>query len=341
METIDLPHHLNENESEEFSGAITDVPGILVGHATNRQARTGCTVVLCERDAVGGIDIRGTAAGTRQVDALRSLHLVDRVQAVLLSGGSAFGLDAAGGVMRFLEEHQRGFDVKITHVPIVPTAVIFDLAFAEGGFRPDRAMGYQACLNAGKKVEEGSAGVGTGATVGKLYGISHAMKGGVGTASRRLGQILVGALVVVNAFGDVINEKTGDILAGTRESDTSFSCVDTNQCMRQGKTPQGESLFNTTLGVVATNASLTRPQAGKLAQMTQNGLVKTISPIHTTYDGDVVFSLSVGEEEADLNIIGAMAEDAIKEAVKRAVLFADGMGVVPSVRDMRKSHGAE
>ena len=341
METITLPHHPNENLSEGFSGAITDVPGILVGHATNRQARTGCTVVLCERDAVGGIDIRGTAAGTRQVDALRSLHLVDGIQAVLLSGGSAFGLDAAGGVLRFLEEHQRGFDVKITHVPIVPTAVIFDLAFAEDGFRPDRAMGYQACLNATKGVEEGSVGVGTGATVGKLYGISHAMKGGVGTASRQLGQILVGALVVVNAFGDVIDEKTGGVLAGTRESDTSLSCVDTNQCMRQGKMPQGESLFNTTLGVVATNARLTRPQAGKLAQMTQNGLVKTISPIHTTYDGDVVFSLSVGEREADLNIIGAMAEDAIKEAVKRAVLFADGMGVVPSVKDMRKNHGTE
>ncbi len=328
--------HGEEDDSEKTTGAITDVPGILVGHATNRQARTGCTVVLCEHDAVGGIDIRGTAAGTRQVDALRSLHLVDRIQAILLSGGSAFGLDAAGGVMRYLEDQERGFDVKITHVPIVPTAVIFDLAFAERGIRPDRAMGYQACLNASPFVEEGSVGAGTGATVGKLYGLSHATKGGVGTASRKLGDIRVGALVVVNAFGDVIDEKTGEVLAGTRESDTSFRYIHTFEQMLSGRMPHGESLFNTTLAVVATNAKLTRPQAGKLAQMAQNGLVKTICPIHSTYDGDVVFALSTGELTADLNIIGALAEGAMKEAVKRAVLSADGMGILPAARDIRE-----
>ena len=336
MNGSETSRYSEEGDFEKFSGAITDVPGIIVGHATHRQARTGCTVVLCERDAIGGIDIRGTAAGTRQVDALYSLHLVDRIQAILLSGGSAFGLDAAGGVMRFLEENGRGFDVKITRVPIVPTAVIFDLAFAEGEFRPDWPMGYRACLNASKNMEEGSVGVGTGATVGKLYGLSHATKGGVGTACRRLNQILVGALVVVNAFGDVIDEKTGEILAGTLDPRGASRFADTFRCMQSGEIPEGGSLFNTTLGVVATNAKLTRPQAGKLAQMAQNGLVKVIRPIHSTYDGDVVFALSTGEEQVNLNVIGAMADGAIREAVKRAVIFADGMGVLPTSRKIRE-----
>ncbi len=317
-------------------GAITDVPGILVGHATDLIGRTGCTVVICEKDAVGGIDIRGTAAGTRQVDALRSLHLVDRVQAVLLSGGSAFGLDAAGGVMRFLEDRGRGFDVRITRVPIVPTAVIFDLAFAAPGARPDGAMGYEACLNASREVIEGSVGVGTGATVGKLFGLPHATKGGVGTASRGLGAIRVGALVVVNAFGDVVDDRTGEILAGARDPDRRHRFVDTIARVRAGRMPQGESLFNTTLGIVATNAALTRPQAGKLAQMAQNGLVKMIRPIHSTFDGDVVFALSTGEARADLNVLGAMAEEAVREAVRRAVLKADGMGRLPTGEEIRE-----
>lgn len=326
----------DDGDSEKFFGSITDVPGILVGHATNRKARTGCTVVLCQQDAVGGMDIRGTAAGTRQVDALRSLHLVDRIQAVLLSGGSAFGLDAAGGVMRYLEENGRGFDVKITRVPIVPTAVIFDLAFADGGFRPDRPMGYQACLNASKRVEEGSFGVGTGATVGKLYGISHATKGGVGTSCLTLGDVLVGALVVVNAFGDVIDDETGEILAGALDPKDQLHFANTFRCMKSGKVPKGESMFNTTLGVVATNVKLSRPQASKLAQMAQNGLVKTIGPIHSTYDGDVVFSLSTGDEEADLNVIGTMADEAMREAVKRSIYYADGFGILPSGREIRE-----
>ncbi len=336
MEDSALSRPSKEGDPVKILDAITDVPGILVGHATNREARTGCTVILCENDAVGGIDIRGTAAGTRQVDALRSLHLVDRVQAVLLSGGSAFGLDAAGGVMRYLEERGRGFDVKVTRVPIVPTAVIFDLAFSEKGGRPDREMGYRACLDASKFVNEGSVGVGTGATVGKLHGLTLATKGGVGTACLALGDILVGALVVVNAFGDVIDEKTGGILAGARDPDDACRFVDTFARMKSGRVPRGESLFNTTLGVVATNVKLTRPQAGKLAQMAQNGLVKVISPIHSTYDGDVVFALSTGEAKGDLNVLGAMADEVTRVAVKRAVMFADGFGIIPSARDVKE-----
>jgi len=323
-------------DSVKVMKAITDVPGILVGHATDRRARTGCTVILCEKDAVGGIDIRGTAAGTRQVDALRSLHLVDRVQAVMLSGGSAFGLDAAGGAMRYLEEHGRGFDVKVTRVPIVPTAVIFDLAFAEKGIRPDDRMGYEACLNASKTVSEGSVGAGTGATVGKLYGLARATKGGLGTSCLAMGDVLVGALVVVNAFGDVVDEVTGEILAGSRDPENELQFADTFARIKSGRIPKGESLFNTTLGVVATNAKLTRPQAGKLAQMAQNGLVKVIRPIHSTYDGDVVFALSTGEIEVDLNLIGAMADEAMREAVKRAITFADGFGIVPTGREVRE-----
>jgi L-aminopeptidase/D-esterase-like protein len=334
MNDSEISHLSGEETSVKLTGFITDVPGILVGHATDRQARTGCTVVLCENDATGGIDIRGTAAGTRQVDALRSLHLVNRVQAILLSGGSAFGLDAAGGVMRFLEERGRGFDVKVTRVPIVPAAVIFDLAFAEKGVRPDREMGYQACLNAANAVEEGSVGVGTGATVGKLHGLVHATKGGVGTACMAMGGVLVGALVVVNAFGDVFDEETGKILAGSRDPEDPLRFVDTFARIKAGSVPRGESLFNTTLGIVATNVKLSRPQAGKLAQMAQNGLVKVIRPIHSTYDGDVVFALSVGEVETDLNMVGAMADQAMREAVKRAITFADGFGILPSGREI-------
>jgi len=209
-------------------------------------------------------------------------------------------------------------------------------SFASSEARPNGAMGYEACLNAGRVVAEGSIGVGTGATVGKLLGLPYATKGGLGTASRCLGVVRVGALVVVNAFGDIVDDRTGEILAGTRDPEGRRPFIDTIAHVRAGRMPKGDSLFNTTLGVVATNAALTRPQAGKLAQMAQNGLVKMIRPIHSTFDGDVVFALSTGEARADLNVLGAMAEEAVREAVRRAVFQADGLGRLPTARTIRE-----
>ncbi len=320
-------------------GAITDVEGILVGHAGNLEAMTGCTVILCEEGAVGGVDIRGSAAGTRQVDALYPGHVVQRVHAIFLTGGSSFGLDAAGGVVRFLEERGKGFDVGVTHVPIVPSAVIFDLAIGDHRVRPDADMAYQACLHASAgAVAEGSVGVGTGATVGKLFELERACKGGVGTASMGTGGVVVGALAAVNALGDVVDERTGEILAGLRD-EKGIRLVSTAELLRQGIRKEGFGKpykGNTTIGVIATNVALNREDAIKVAQMAHNGLAKVISPINTTFDGDIIFALSLGNREGDVNHVGALAEAAIMEAVKRGVMKADGFGIVPAYCDLRK-----
>jgi len=320
-------------------GAITDVTGISVGHASNVDAMTGCTVVLCENGAVGGVEIRGSATGTRQLDSLYPAHVVQQVHAVLLTGGSSFGLDAVGGVMRYLEEKGKGFDVGVTRVPIVPAAVIFDLSIGDSRVRPDAAMAYHACLHASAEVvEEGSVGVGTGATVGKLFGQARACKGGVGTASLKgKAGVVVGALVAVNALGDVLDAKTGAIIAGLRdEKGTGF--VSTTELLRQGVW-QGRFgqpyRGNTTIGVIATNVGLTREDAIKVAQMTHNGLARVISPINTTFDGDIVFALSLGQHEGDVNHVGSLAEAAVIEAVKRAIMKADGFGIIPAYRDLK------
>jgi L-aminopeptidase/D-esterase-like protein len=319
--------------------AITDVPGIKVGHASDFKALTGCTVILCEEGAVGGVDIRGTAAGTRQIDALTHLHLVEKIHAILLAGGSAFGLDATGGVMTYLEDKGKGFDVIKTKIPIVPTAVILDFGIGDFRVRPDHKMGYQACLNASKKVEEGSVGVGVGATVGKLFGIDRAMKGGVGTSSIDGSKgLIVGALVVVNAFGDVLDSVSNRILAGARKSKKSFQLADSSKCMKQGVTrkqfgaitPPDSSAFNTTLGVIATNADLSKKEIHQVAQIAHSGLAKVISPLHTTFDGDLIFALSYGKKNGDVNTIGLLGEVALIESVQRAVTKADGFGVIPA-----------
>jgi L-aminopeptidase/D-esterase-like protein len=323
--------------------AINDVPGIKVGHASDFKALTGCTVILCEEGAVGGVDIRGTAAGTRQIDALTHLHLVDKVHAILLAGGSAFGLDAAGGVMAYLEEKGKGFDVIKTKVPIVPAAIIFDLGLGDFRVRPDYKMGYQACLNSSKKVEEGSVGVGVGATVGKLFGIERAMKGGVGTSSiRGPAGLIVGALVVVNAFGDVLDPMANQILVGARKSKKSSQLADSSKWMKRGFTRKQLGLiqasdsasFNTTLGVVATNANLTKKEVQQVAQIAHSGLAKTISPLHSTFDGDLIFTLSLGKKKADVNTVGLLGEVTLIESVKRAVTKADGFGVIPAYQDI-------
>jgi len=321
--------------------AITDIPGIEVGHASNFKALTGCTVILCEEGATGVVDIRGTASGTRQTDALSPLHLVDHIHAILLSGGSAFGLDAAGGVMAYLEERGKGFDVIKTKVPIVPAAVIFDLGIGDFRVRPDRQMGYQACLNASGKVEEGSVGAGTGATVGKLFGIDRAMKGGVGTSSiRGPNGLIVGALSVVNAFGDVIDPDTRQILAGARKSQKSLQMTNSSKWIKQGVTRKPFGTFrwtpsNTTLVVVATNANLSKKELYQVAQIAHSGLAKVISPLHTTADGDMIFAISFGKKKADANTIGLLGEEALIKSVKRAITKADGFRIIPAYKDAK------
>jgi len=317
--------------------AITDIEGIKVGHASDFVGYTGCTAVLCEKGAVCGIDIRGSASGTRQVDALGINHIVEQVHGILLCGGSSFGLEATAGVMRYFEEKNIGFDVGIARIPIIPAAVIFDLFFGDPRARPTPQMGYEACINADNNVEEGSVGVGVGATVGKLFEMPRAMKGGLGTSSINLPDGLkIGALVVVNAFGDIIDNITGKIIVGARESEEGFEFANTLECMKRGIVKKQFGIVNTTLAVVATNARFNKRDITKVAQMAQGGLIKTISPVHTTFDGDLVFALSTGEIETDINKVGVLSEFVIAEAIKRAVKKADGFGLLPAFKDLHK-----
>ena len=287
-------------------GRLTEVPGIKVGHWTDTSAATGCTVVLCPQGAVAGGEVRGSAPGTRETDLLRPMHLVQQAHAIVLSGGSAFGLDAASGVVRFLEERGYGFDTGTARVPIVPAAVLFDLNIGSSKVRPGPEQGYQACLAAGDTVKEGSVGAGTGATIGKVLGIERATKGGLGTSSLRLGNLIVAALVVVNAFGDVIDPRNGRVLAGPRDGNSLLSTVD---LMKQGARRMPWN--STTLGVVATNARLSKEEAKKLAQMAHNGFARTIRPCYTMYDGDAIFSLSTGQEAADITVLGSLAAEVV------------------------------
>lgn len=328
---------------------LTAVPGVRVGHATDLVGLTGCTVVLCETGAVGGVDQRGGAPGTRETDLLRPLHLVQQVHAVLLAGGSAFGLAAAEGVMRYLEERGVGFDARVARVPIVPAAILFDLDLGDPQARPDAAMGYAACQGAtDAPVAEGNVGAGTGATAGKILGIARAMKSGLGSAALSLsGGLVVGALVVVNPLGDVIDPATGQVLAGTRRLD-SDQPADTLALMRSllgrsalrfASSRRLQAGSSTVIGVVATNARLTKEEANKVAQMAQDGIARTIRPAHTMFDGDTLFALSTGNRRADVNLIGAYAAETVAQAVVRAVKAAEGAGGVPAWRDLPREFG--
>ena len=315
--------------------AITDVPGVLVGQVSDLEAITGCTVLVFPEGAVGGVDLRGSATGTREIDTLSALHVAPRIHAITLAGGSAYGLEAASGVMQALEEQGIGFPTRAARVPLVPAAILFDLSIGSATRRPDAAMGYAACRSAtATAVEEGNAGAGTGATVGKLFGMSNAMKGGVGTASLCLdGTVWIGALVACNAFGDVVDVVTGRLLAGTRWAPDSSELADTAAQIRQGKTPRALEGTNTTLGVVATNAQLTKPQAQKLAQLAQHGLVRGLSPAHTLFDGDTVFAVSTGTATADLTRLGIVAADLLALCLDRAVRAARSLDGVPGLGD--------
>jgi len=315
-------------------GAITDVSGVRVGHYTDKEAATGCTVILCEPGAVAGVDVSGSSPGTRETDLLRAGNLVDMVQAIVLSGGSAFGLDAATGVMRYLEERGFGYETSAGRVPIVPAAIIFDLNIGDSRIRPGANEGYQACLAAtDAEVAEGCVGAGTGATVGKSLSMERAVKSGLGTASQRIVKdIVVAALIVVNAVGDVIEPGTGRILAGPRKSDES-GFLSTSQLWKD-ELKEAVPPFNTVIGVVATDAKLSKVEATKLAHMAQVGIARTIDPCHTMYDGDALFALSSGDKKADFNALGAAAAEVVAEAIIKSIRNAETLAGVPAAKDV-------
>jgi len=298
-----------------------DIKGLLVGHAQDLEAATGCTVIITPEGATAGVDVRGGAPGTRETDLLNPVNLVEKVHAVMLAGGSAFGLDAAAGVMQYLEERGIGFDVQVTRVPIVCAAVLFDLFIGNHRIRPDRDMGYQACLKAGRReaTGKGNIGAGTGATVGKILGMACAMKSGLGSYALQAGALKIGALVAVNCLGDVVDPLTGERLAGTLREDLQ-TLADTEDIMIQSYAEKRD-LFSghTTIGVVATNGAFTKAQATKLASMAQNGYARTMRPAHSMFDGDTVFALSTGPVEADLSVAGLLAARVMERAVVAAV----------------------
>ena len=310
---------------------LTDVPGILVGHATDAAALTGCTAILCGTEAVGGVDVRGSATGTCEVEALDPGHLAPHVHAIVLSGGSAFGLEASCGVRNFLEKRGIGYDTGVAKVPIVPSAILFDLSIGSAHVRPGREMGEKAALAANNGVvAEGNVGAGTGATVGKIFGMKQAMKSGIGTASITLGSgVVVAALIAVNALGDVIDPANGQIVAGARKAPGSREFANTAAVMRNGLSARRGG--NTVLAVVATNARLDRVQTNKLAALASLGVARTISPVNTMSDGDITFAISLGYERATVDEVGVAAAEAMATAVLRAIRTAKSAGGVPGL----------
>lgn len=327
----------------KLKNSITDVRGIEVGHAQNEEALTGCTVILCRKGAVAGVDVRGGAPGTRETDLLNPVNLVEKIHAIVLAGGSAYGLDASNGVMRYLEENKIGFNTGVARVPIVPSAILYDLSLGRADLRPDSTMGAIAAASAvPTPPAEGNVGAGTGASVGKMFGTALAMKSGLGTASMDIGGgVVVGAIVAVNAWGDVINPDTGEIVAGLRSGKVGpLRIGKANQfadTLAMMKTSMGRGVLslanrsNTVIGAVATNAKLTKAQATKIAQMAHDGLARTIRPAHTMLDGDTIFALSTGTKKADVSTIGAFAAEVMAQAILRAVRMAKPAGGLPGL----------
>ena len=305
--------------------SITRVAGIEVGHFTDTRRPTGCSVVIARAGAVAGVDVRGAAPGTRETDLLHPSNLVDRAHAILLAGGSAWGLDAAAGVMRWLEEQGIGLDVKFGLVPIVPGAVLFDLPVGDARIRPDAAAGYQACLAASRQPPaQGNVGAGAGALVGKLFGLARAMRGGIGSASVTLDGVTVGALVACNALGDVIDPDTGQVIAGARTADGK-ALLNIRRAILAGELPTPLLAgTNTTIGVIATDAILTKAQAHRLAQVAHDGLARSINPVHTLSDGDALFALGTGQsgKTAGMMVLGTLAAEVTARAVVRAIRAA-------------------
>ncbi len=323
-------------------GSITRVQGIEVGHHTDTRRPTGCSVVIARAGAVGGVDVRGAAPGTRETDLLHPTNLVERVHAVLLAGGSAWGLDAASGAVRWLEEQGVGLDVRYARLPLVPAAVLFDLGVGDARIRPDAASGYAACAAASSEAPaEGNVGAGAGACVGKVFGMAHAMKGGIGTASVTVEGVTVGALIACNALGDVVDPDTGQVLAGAR-TEGGQQLRDTRRALLRGELPKPVLAgTNTTIGVIATDAQITKAQAHRLAVVSHDGLARAINPVHTMSDGDTLFTLGTGASGRTLGMmaLATMAAEVTAVATLRAVLCARGITMadglwLPAARDL-------
>lgn len=333
----------------QHSGHIAQVQGIRVGHFTDARRPTGCSVVLCPAGAVAGVDVRGAAPGTRETDLLHPSNLVQEVHAIMLAGGSAWGLDSATGAVRWLEEQGAGLHIGVGRIPLVPAAVLFDVMLGDMAIRPDAAAGYAACQAASTgRPAEGSVGAGAGAVIGKIFGWQHAMKGGIGTASVTVHGVTVGALIACNALGDVFNPYTGQLLAGARTSDGK-SLLNARDALLRGDEPQPILAgSNTTIGVVATDAVLTKPQAHRLAVTAHDGLARSINPVHTMSDGDTLFALGTGQSGRTLGMmtLSTMAAEAVAIATARAILLAQampipGQAVLPSWQDLQSTNTAD
>lgn len=315
---------------------LTQIKGFQIGHAQDYEAATGCTVILAKDGATAGVDVRGGGPATRETDLLNPINMVEKIHAVMLSGGSAFGLDAGSGAMQYLEEHGYGFDMQVAKIPIVCGASLFDLFVGNPNIRPDKKMGYEACLNSEKNtVSDGCIGAGTGATVGKLMGPKSAMKSGVGSYAVQVGNIQVGAIVAVNAVGDVIDEH-GEVLAGIYDANTKRILKTQEVMLSQIDQAYEATITNTTIGCIITNASLTKAQATKVASIAHNGYARSISPVHTMNDGDTIFTIASGEVEGNVDVIGALASEVMMHAVRNAVLNSEGMYGLKAIKDVKK-----
>ena len=314
---------------------ILDVKGLKVGQVEDNEGLTGCTVVICEEGAVCGVDVRGAAPGTRETDLLDPINMIQKVHAVVLSGGSAFGLESTCGVSKYLEEQNIGFDVGVAKVPIVVGAVLFDLAVGNPKIRPDIEMGYRACeLASSTELKQGNYGAGCGATVGKIKGPGYAMKGGIGSYSIELPNgLVVSAIIAVNALGDVYED--GKVIAGVLNEEKD-KVLNTYDIMKKGITKGGFNIDNTTIGIVATNAKLNKAECKKVSQMAHNGYAKTIFPIHTPHDGDTIFTMATGEIEAevDITLLGSLATEVVEKSVINAIKNATGVKNILSYKDL-------
>ena len=312
---------------------ILDVKGLKVGQVQDEDGLTGCTVVICEEGAVCGVDVRGSAPGTRETDLLDPINMIQKVHAVVLSGGSAFGLESTCGVSQYLEERNIGFDVGVAKVPIVVGAVLFDLAAGDPKCRPDKKMGYKACEMASDTVlKQGNYGAGCGATVGKIKGPEYAMKGGIGSYSIKLDNgLVVSALIAVNAFGDVYED--GNVIAGVLDN-TKTKVLNSYELMKQGVNKGGFSIDNTTIGIVATNAKLDKAGCKKISQMAHDGYAKAIFPIHTPHDGDTIFTMATGEIETDITLLGSIATEVVEKSIVNAIKNASDVKNILSYKNI-------
>ncbi|AQS11769.1 peptidase family S58 [Clostridium saccharobutylicum] len=316
-----------------------DIDGIKLGHSQNINGGTGCSVVICEQGATGGVDVRGGSPGTRETDLLNPMEMVNKINAVVLSGGSAFGLDSSGGVMEYLENKNIGFDVTVTKVPIVCQAVLFDLAFGDPRIRPDKSMGIEACKNSEVYKDDinGNIGAGYGATVGKFLGTNYAMKGGLGTYAVKVGDLEVGAIVAVNCLGDVIDPSNLDIIAGAYDRKNNKFLNTEKIILDNLENPKNPFKGNTTIGIIVTNADFTKAETNKVASMAHNGYGRTMRPAHTMFDGDTIFTMATNKIKADVTTVGMLAANVMEKAILRGIRSAQGLFSIPSYSDIREN----